>query len=302
MADVFISYKREDKDRIQPIARGLRTLGLEVFTDYDSLPPGRSWIEGLIIKVRMARCVVGCWTHNSVNSQGLFTSENVQAEHQEGRGKLLPAILDKGCLPFSYDASQGVDFSSWNGGLDDEQWKRFAVAAKQMCTPKFVQHELAAAERKQSEIATLLQSMKASYETSVARIHELELESGKLQGKCKALEMQLSRLESQKTSQEGRDLEAVLVSANEALEFERLFRKKLENQVWELEQQLHEANYKTPTPLAIPSVMTSEDSPNAKSPEDSLSSSSILFGQPKPAKEPSMAEILASIRKIISED
>lgn len=300
MSDIFVSYKREDKDRIQPIVRGLKAVGLDVFTDYDSLPPGKSWIEGLIIKVRMARCVVGCWTHNSVNSQGLFSSENVQAEHQEGRGKLLPAILDRGCMPFSYDASQGVDLSNWSGDYNDEAWVRFAVAAKAMCTPRFVQHDLASAERKQAEVANLLQSMKSSYESAIQNIHELEIELSGLQGKYHALEAQVSQQQSSESSENGQKLKTALAAANDALDFERLSRKKLEEKVWELEEELHDLKHKSSELYRLPSLSLGSGMDDAISTPFALSAKKSK--STKSEREPTMEEILASIRKILDDD
>ena len=42
LPDVFISYAREDRERIEPLARALTDRGVSVFWDRD-IPTGQTW-------------------------------------------------------------------------------------------------------------------------------------------------------------------------------------------------------------------------------------------------------------------
>ena len=64
MADIFISYKREDqenKGRILPIVRALQAEGFDVFYDVE-IPPGSTWEQVLQTKINMAKCVLVMWS------------------------------------------------------------------------------------------------------------------------------------------------------------------------------------------------------------------------------------------------
>ena len=60
MADIFISYKREDEEeygRVKPIAQALEAEGYDVFYDVE-IPPGSTWETVLQSKINAAKCVL----------------------------------------------------------------------------------------------------------------------------------------------------------------------------------------------------------------------------------------------------
>jgi hypothetical protein len=119
MADVFISYKRADRDRIAPIAAGLQGLGLSVW--YDArLDAGSSFDEEITRELRAARCVLVCW------SQGSVESEWVRAEATEGRkrGVLVSCLLEP-CEPYPpFNLLHHEDLGAWRGDDKDAAWLR----------------------------------------------------------------------------------------------------------------------------------------------------------------------------------
>ncbi len=54
MIDVFISYKQEERERMRPIAEGLRALGVDVWFD-ERLQPDRPFTEEINNMVRSCR-------------------------------------------------------------------------------------------------------------------------------------------------------------------------------------------------------------------------------------------------------
>ena len=44
MADLFISYAREDRPVADALARSLQAMGFDVFWD-NEIPPGRTWAD-----------------------------------------------------------------------------------------------------------------------------------------------------------------------------------------------------------------------------------------------------------------
>ena len=68
MADIFVSYSREDRKRVAPLIELLESLGLSVWWDRE-IKPGDDF-EGNIDKAILdARCVVVVWSKHSVKSR-----------------------------------------------------------------------------------------------------------------------------------------------------------------------------------------------------------------------------------------
>jgi len=125
MADVFLSYSREDSDAAGRIARQLEAEGLAVFWDKE-IPPGVSWADYLQDKLTSARCVIVLWSAASIGSQW------VREEARMGRdgGKLLPVFLDTSAPPFGFGEVQSASLISWNGEAEAEDWRRLADAVR----------------------------------------------------------------------------------------------------------------------------------------------------------------------------
>lgn len=80
MADVFLSYKREERAAVERLANALRGLGLEVWFDA-GLSAGEAFSDEINREVRAARAVLTCWSPGAAGSQW------VKAEAQIGFGK-----------------------------------------------------------------------------------------------------------------------------------------------------------------------------------------------------------------------
>ncbi|MBL8535770.1 MAG: DUF805 domain-containing protein [Hyphomonadaceae bacterium] len=126
MADVFISYAREDRAKADQIARGLQALGLECFWDTE-IPPGQTWADYIEGKLAVCKAVIVLWSAHSTGSQW------VREEARMGResGKLIPAMLDGSPAPFGFGEVQAANLSTWNGGTNHPDWLRFANAVHQ---------------------------------------------------------------------------------------------------------------------------------------------------------------------------
>jgi hypothetical protein len=125
MADVFISYAREDRARAEQVARGLEALGLEVFWDTD-VPPGQTWADYIESKLAGCKAVIVLWSDNSTKSQW------VREEARMGResGKLIPAMIDASPPPFGFGEVQGANLSTWRGEPGHPDWQRLVEAVR----------------------------------------------------------------------------------------------------------------------------------------------------------------------------
>ena len=94
--DIFISYSREDSDRVDPFATALRGHKYRVFFDVKSIVVGELWKARLTGAVRSSRVCILCWSKNTQNS------EYVAYEYSRAEGlgtPVLPWLLDATPLP-----------------------------------------------------------------------------------------------------------------------------------------------------------------------------------------------------------
>lgn len=108
--DVFISYKREEYQRVDQLASILREIGLTVWHDA-SLVSGDAWQIRIDEKAHVCRSLVLCWTREAGKSK------YVKREAQIGmkRGVLTPVQFGPSRLPFAYRRLNFADMSNWNG-------------------------------------------------------------------------------------------------------------------------------------------------------------------------------------------
>jgi WD40 repeat protein len=111
MADIFISYKREERTQVERLATALSGLGLSVWFDA-SLSAGESFSDEIDREVRAARIVLVCWSPAATGSQW------VKAEAQVGFGKgnlvsTLVAGPDGFEPPVPYNSQHLEDLRGW---------------------------------------------------------------------------------------------------------------------------------------------------------------------------------------------
>jgi tetratricopeptide (TPR) repeat protein len=119
VAQVFLSYSREDKERVKPLVDAFEDEGLSVWWDRD-LSPGQSFEETIDREIQLADCIVVIWSRHSINSQW------VKNEALEGmdRDALVPILLDDVRIPVAFKQTQGADFRQWPFTIDKEEYKK----------------------------------------------------------------------------------------------------------------------------------------------------------------------------------
>lgn len=123
MADVFISYKKSDADRVRPLCEHLRAAGLDVWWD-EGIQPSTSWRAEITQQLAAAKCVVAAWTTDSVDhEQGSWVME--EATHGQARKILAPVRLDLVAPPLGFGETQYADLAAWSGGSDDPRFQHF---------------------------------------------------------------------------------------------------------------------------------------------------------------------------------
>ncbi|WP_395645599.1 TIR domain-containing protein [Terricaulis sp.] len=116
MADVFLSYASEDRDRVRPLAEALQARGFNVWWDRQ-LGAGEDYTVVIDRELRAARAVIVVWTQGSA----LSTYVRDEAGRARDQGRLVPVLLDRVDIPLGFGAFQAEDFTRWNGGANAPQ-------------------------------------------------------------------------------------------------------------------------------------------------------------------------------------
>ena len=127
MAQVFLSYARDDVGRAKALAAAVERAGFSVWWDRD-LEGGAEYSREIDDALKAADVVVVLWSKDSVGSAW------VRDEAAAGRdsGRLVPVRLDGSEAPLGFRQYQTIDLSRWNGRSDSAGLKtlKSAIAGK----------------------------------------------------------------------------------------------------------------------------------------------------------------------------
>jgi formylglycine-generating enzyme required for sulfatase activity len=121
MADIFISYASEDRERAKLLAEALKEQGWSVWWDRD-LPFGRSFDEVIRTELRAAGCVIALWTESAAESLYVIG----EARDALSLKKLISVFLtpSRAELPYDLQAIHGVELFDWNGDTANTEFQR----------------------------------------------------------------------------------------------------------------------------------------------------------------------------------
>jgi hypothetical protein len=123
MADVFISYAGEDRDRVRLLADALQQRGFRVSWDR---PPGQDTAAIVERDLKAAKAVVVVWTQSSAIS----ASVREEAGRARDDGRLVPVMLDRVEPPLGFGAFQAEDFTRWDEGANAPQMRLLEEALR----------------------------------------------------------------------------------------------------------------------------------------------------------------------------
>jgi hypothetical protein len=113
MSEVFISYKREDKARVETLCALLLDLDVPVWFDA-GIEVGVAWEQRILEQIERAQAVVVCWSFAALSSHWVMREAHIGLE----RGILVPVMIHPCALVAPFDALQAADLTQWDGASD----------------------------------------------------------------------------------------------------------------------------------------------------------------------------------------
>lgn len=128
MVDVFISYSRENKDRVAQIAQAVQAAGYELWWDAE-LPPHRSYGDVITEKIGNAKAAIVVWSHASAQSEWV----RAEADVARNQKKLVQTAIDDVMPPLPFNQIQFAELADWNGEPDHRGWRKVLMSLEDLC-------------------------------------------------------------------------------------------------------------------------------------------------------------------------
>ena len=126
----FLSYKREDLARVELLRQALERADISVWMDRDT-DAGEQWRPTIRSKLEASRCVVVCWSKNSVGADFVLDEANTAKK----LNTLLPVVIDAGVKPpLGFGEYQALDLSKWP--LGPEKLASLVQAVRKKLEPR----------------------------------------------------------------------------------------------------------------------------------------------------------------------
>ena len=111
LADIFISYAREDEAWVRPLAAELERRGWSVFWD-QRIPAGKSWRSHIGARLENARCVIVVWSEHALKSKFVLQEADTGLE----REVLMPVLRQPVRPPLGFREVHAANLTEWQPG------------------------------------------------------------------------------------------------------------------------------------------------------------------------------------------
>ena len=127
MADIFISYKREEQPVAKKLADALENHGWSVWWD-PKLRTGEHFDDVIEAALEDAKCAIVMWSKRSTTSR--FIKD--EATYALNEGKLIPVQIEDAELPFRFANLHTARLVDWDGSPAAPAFRKFVADLEQI--------------------------------------------------------------------------------------------------------------------------------------------------------------------------
>jgi len=130
MADIFISYARDDRDKIEKLAAALEQEGYSVWWD-QRIAGGAEFSKDIERELNAAKVAIVAWSAIANESRWVRDEATEAAE----LGTVLPVTLDNQRAPMGFRQYQTISLEDWNGKRDSTAFQALSNAVRARVDP-----------------------------------------------------------------------------------------------------------------------------------------------------------------------
>lgn len=128
MAEVFISYSRDDQATVAEIAKAVQDAGYTVWWDKEILPHN-SFSDIINEKIGQAKAVIVVWSGKAAASEWV----RGEADHARQERKLVQTLIDGRAPPIPFNQIQFADLTGFTAGSDNRNWQMVLASLAVLC-------------------------------------------------------------------------------------------------------------------------------------------------------------------------
>jgi protein O-GlcNAc transferase len=132
MADIFISYAREDIKKAELLAAALESKGWSVFWDRTSLFEGQDFEAVIEQAIQQADCIIVAWSQASKQSDWVFREASIGRQ----RKLLVPMLFEVVDPPIAFQSLPTENLASWEGDTDGPDFLKLCQAINARIKPE----------------------------------------------------------------------------------------------------------------------------------------------------------------------
>jgi len=142
--DVFISYRRAQRSKVEPIKSKLESLGLKVFFDVQGIDGGADFPTLIDANLRAAKAILACWSPLYFERKPSPDWCMIECRFGLSQQKLVPVAIERfvsDAAPVDLHGTNWLDLTSWRGQEEHEGWQRTLKTLSRLTGRAFNAHE-----------------------------------------------------------------------------------------------------------------------------------------------------------------
>jgi len=129
MTDIFISYKREQREWVSQLVTALEDYGLSIWWD-PKIEVGEQYFHTINRVIQKVDAILVIWSEESIDSEWVMSEASVGME----RKNIIPILKDPVTPPLPFNILQNADLSQWQGEREHRGFQELLNSIQKYCT------------------------------------------------------------------------------------------------------------------------------------------------------------------------